>query len=300
MRAPQRQHLRRQGFGWPVVFLVFFMTCGSRAMYVDFVSSSSRCMAIPRHMPLCYGIGYTEMRIPNLLEHETMAEVIQQSSSWLPLLARECHPDARIFLCSLFAPICLEGDRLIKPCRSLCESVRNSCAPIMACYGYPWPEILRCEQFPADHGMCISTITNGTSNRRTVPRASCRDCELDEVSSAKEILDTFCTNDFTAKVRITKRNMTSSLVSDFDMDSKVDILKHGPLPKADLLPRLQQWLDLDATCVQNIMRGTRTGTYVISGGVQDEKIVVHNAYAWQKRNKNLHFAVKKWKHHRCR
>lgn len=106
MRA---QHLRCQGCGWPLVFLVCFLTCSSWAMYVDFVSSSSRCMTVPRHMPLCYGIGYTEMRIPNLLEHETMAEVIQQSSSWLPLLARECHPDARIFLCSLFAPICLEG-----------------------------------------------------------------------------------------------------------------------------------------------------------------------------------------------
>ncbi|KAM9324116.1 secreted frizzled-related protein 5-like [Gastrophryne carolinensis] len=251
-------------------------------------------------MPLCYGIGYTEMRIPNLLEHETMAEVIQQSSSWLPLLARECHPDARIFLCSLFAPICLEGDRLIKPCRSLCEAVRGSCAPIMACYGYPWPEILKCDLFPIDHGMCISTITNSTSSRRTVPRASCSDCELDEASSAKDILDTFCANDFTAKVRITKRNLTSSSVSDFDMDSRVDILKHGPLSKQDLFPWLQQWLDLDATCVQNIMRGRGTGTYVISGNVQDEKLVVNNAYAWHKRNKNLHFAVKKWKHHRCR
>ncbi|KAM8930093.1 secreted frizzled-related protein 5-like [Pelodytes ibericus] len=284
---------------WLLVIFGYFLTPGSWAASVDFLSSSSRCMRIPRNMALCYDIGYVEMRVPNLLEHESMAEVIQQSSSWLPLLARECHPDARIFLCSLFAPICL--DRYIFPCRSLCEAVRSSCAPIMACYGYPWPDILRCDRFPPDHGMCISPITNGSStSRRTVPRASCRDCELEEASTPKEILDIFCANDITVKIRITKKNTTSPALSDFDMDSKVEILKHGPLAKLDIFPKLQQWLEMDATCVQNIMRGTRTGVYVISGHVQDDKVVVNNAYAWLKRNKNLHHAVRKWRHHKCR
>lgn len=57
--------------------------------------------------------------------------------------------------------------RIISPCRSLCVSVRDSCAPIMNCYGYPWPRILQCDQFPKDHLMCISSVAhmqNGTSN----------------------------------------------------------------------------------------------------------------------------------------
>lgn len=70
--------------------------------------SSSRCVPIPMSMALCQNIGYDTMRMPNLLGHESPAEAVQQSASWLPLLARECHPDARIFLCSLFAPICLD------------------------------------------------------------------------------------------------------------------------------------------------------------------------------------------------
>lgn len=69
---------------------------------------ASRCFPIPPSMALCQNIGYDSMRMPNLLGHESPAEAAQQSTSWLPLLARECHPDARIFLCSLFAPICLE------------------------------------------------------------------------------------------------------------------------------------------------------------------------------------------------
>lgn len=70
--------------------------------------SSTRCIPIPSSMALCQNIGYDTMRMPNLLGHESPAEAVQQSASWLPLLARECHPDARIFLCSLFAPICLD------------------------------------------------------------------------------------------------------------------------------------------------------------------------------------------------
>lgn len=89
-------------------------TTGFRSMFSRSESglwearSSSRCFAIPPNMALCQNIGYDTMRMPNLLGHESPAEAVQQSASWLPLLARECHPDARIFLCSLFAPICLE------------------------------------------------------------------------------------------------------------------------------------------------------------------------------------------------
>ena len=61
------------------------------------------------------------MRLPNLLDHDTMSEVSQQATSWLPLLNVQCHADSQLFLCSLFAPVCLE--RPIYPCRSLCNKV---------------------------------------------------------------------------------------------------------------------------------------------------------------------------------
>lgn len=67
--------------------------------------SSTQCMPIPQAMELCYDIGYTEVWLPNLLD--TAAEAIQQSVSWLPLLTWECYPDDHLFLCSLFAPVCL-------------------------------------------------------------------------------------------------------------------------------------------------------------------------------------------------
>lgn len=101
------------------------------------------------------------------------------------------------------------------------------------------------------------------------------------------------------KIRILRKNTTTT-VSDFDLDpSRVEVLKHGPLLRTEIPGRLQQWLDIDATCAHNIMRGTHAGVFVISGEVQSDKVVVNKAYAWQKKNRNLHQAVRRWKHHRC-
>ncbi|XP_071332521.1 secreted frizzled-related protein 5 [Trachinotus anak] len=263
--------------------------------------SSSRCVPIPSGMALCQNIGYDTMRMPNLLGHESPAEAVQQSASWLPLLARECHPDARIFLCSLFAPICL--DRFISPCRSLCESVRDSCAPIMSCYGYPWPEILRCDQYPADHLMCISSITNTSvhTGGRRVPLASCQDCELEEAPSTKDTLETFCRSDFVVKLRLTQLKYTPVSLSLFSLAAKLDVLKHGPLLGGQIRSHIELWLERDATCVRNMTRHhPRGGTFLVTGTVQGGRLVVNKAYAWQRRDKNLMAAARKWKHHRCR
>uniref|UniRef100_A0A3Q1BJ35 FZ domain-containing protein n=1 Tax=Amphiprion ocellaris TaxID=80972 RepID=A0A3Q1BJ35_AMPOC len=261
-------------------------------LFLLLLAGFSRCVPIPSGMALCQNIGYDTMRMPNLLGHESPAEAVQQSASWLPLLARECHPDARIFLCSLFAPICL--DRFISPCRSLCESVRDSCAPIMSCYGYPWPEILRCDQYPADH--LIKWL-----HRLIFPQASCQDCELEEASSSKDTLETFCRSDFVVKLRLTRLKYSPASLSQFSLAAKLDVLKHGPLLGGQIRSRIELWLERDATCVKNMTRQhPRGGTFLVTGTVQGEHLVVNKAYAWQRRDKDLMAAARKWKHHRCR
>ncbi|XP_058534388.1 secreted frizzled-related protein 5-like [Ochotona princeps] len=257
----------------------------------------TRCIPIPPAMALCHNIGYTEMRLPNLLDHDTAAEAIQQSVSWLPLLARECHPDARLFLCSLFAPVCL--DRVIYPCRSLCEAVQASCAPIMACYGYPWPAILHCGRFPAGHGLCVGAVASGSRLDRPLPQASCRDCELQVAASSKEVLDTFCASDFAVKVRLSWCNSTMSGPWDCDLDSRLEVLKAGLLPPTELAPTLRRSLQLDVTCVYNLLRGRHAGIFVLSGQVQDHRLLVTTAYSWSRTHRNLQLAVRRWHHHQC-
>ena len=64
------------------------------------------------------------MRLPNLLEHDTIQEASQQAAYWVSLMQVQCAQDAQLFLCSLFAPVCLE--RPIYPCRSLCQKVSHT------------------------------------------------------------------------------------------------------------------------------------------------------------------------------
>ncbi|RWS15562.1 Secreted frizzled-related protein 5-like protein [Dinothrombium tinctorium] len=138
-------------------------------------SNTPVCVDIPVNLTLCHGIGYTKMRLPNLLHHDSLYEafvqmkngdclddckVSQQAVSWIPLSQLGCHPDTQLFLCSLFTPVCL--DHPIPPCRSLCLSVQSSCESTMIKYGYPWPNIVRCDQFPVDNDMCIQAQHKNT------------------------------------------------------------------------------------------------------------------------------------------
>lgn len=39
---------------------------------------------------------YTQMRLPNILEHETVSEAIHASKDWESLLRLNCHPDTQV------------------------------------------------------------------------------------------------------------------------------------------------------------------------------------------------------------
>ena len=134
---------------------------GADAYFADWGMLGARpqeptCVDIPKDMSLCTGIGYTKMRLPNLLDHGSIQEAQQQSGSWVPLLNVRCHADTQLFLCSLFTPVCLET--AIYPCRSLCNAVRDACESRMLTYGYHWPTMLHCDNFPLDNDMCIKAL----------------------------------------------------------------------------------------------------------------------------------------------
>ena len=112
-----------------------------------------KCIDIPHNLTLCQNLRYNQMRLPNLLEHDTVREVTQQAKSWVPLVGIRCHPDTKLFLCSLFSPVCL--DRPIWPCRSLCSAVKTACERHMNAHGFDWPDMLKCDKFPLDNDLCI-------------------------------------------------------------------------------------------------------------------------------------------------
>ena len=129
------------------------------------------------------------MRLPNLLDHETIDEVIDQSAAWQSLVQLHCNPNTQLFLCSLFAPICLPNlDKPIKPCRSLCEEVQQNCEGRMQQYGFPWPDMLRCDRFE-NNDMCIKPFP-GPSAASSGRQAVCKSCS--QASTFENIMDNFC------------------------------------------------------------------------------------------------------------
>ena len=127
-----------------------------RGYFKDNSFGSHGCVDIPKNLSLCHDIGYPRMFLPNNLQHDNINEVVQQSSSWKPLVRSKCHGDVRLFLCSLYAPVCL--DEPIFPCRNLCESVKEACEPKMQAYGYSWPEMFDCSKFPGAGSLCIEPV----------------------------------------------------------------------------------------------------------------------------------------------
>jgi secreted frizzled-related protein 5 len=169
-------------------------------------SATNKCVDIPKNFPLCYGIQYSSMRLPNLLDHETLDEIIEQSTAWQSLVQLHCNPNTQLFLCSVFAPVCLPNlDKPIKPCKSLCEEVQSNCESRMQQYGFPWPEMLRCDRFE-DNDMCIKPHNAASARHNPV----CKSCS--QASTFENILDNFCRASVVLRARVRPLNETHIIV----------------------------------------------------------------------------------------
>lgn len=199
------------------------------------------CVQIPSNLGLCYNIGYDTMRMPNLLDHDSLFEVRYQARSWIPLLLRKCHRDTQLFLCSLFAPVCL--DRPIYPCRSLCQAVRDGCEPLMQENCFEWPDMLECSKFPEDNDLCIKSEMLASANTSSsefeleggIAGAIGQlftQCHTD--SLPETIFDYSCNTDFVLKMRISSvRELAEGRRYRGD-PNKVTVYKQGSLRDKDL------------------------------------------------------------------
>ncbi|XP_068129735.1 secreted frizzled-related protein 5-like [Hyperolius riggenbachi] len=259
---------------------------------------STRCISIPKDLGMCSDVGYSEMRLPNLMGHTSMAEVVAKSGKWHKLIQTGCHPYARTFLCSLLSPVCL--DRFIPPCRSMCEAVRASCAPVLACHEQSWPESLNCDRFPAeDDDTCLDNLGKEYQYlHKEFPRPTCQGCPLiEEVYSYRSALDAFCDNDFAVKVKIGRRKIGQGL-HEYVTEGPVEFIKQGLLLPYDTRHMIEQWLRINDNCAQHMMLHSRSIVYIIAGDLQRGKVVVNRVLHWQK-DIQLTMATRRWRHHRC-
>ncbi|XP_052673729.1 frizzled-5-like [Crassostrea angulata] len=130
------------------LFLVLTFTV---CLYVNICSVGTeeerRCQEIT--IPMCKGIEYNLTHMPNQFHHKTQEESGLEVHQFWPLVEIYCSPDLQLFLCSMYAPNCIPDYKYPLPaCRSVCERAKYGCAPLMALYGFEWPERMKCENLP--------------------------------------------------------------------------------------------------------------------------------------------------------
>uniref|UniRef100_A0A8C9JJ17 Secreted frizzled-related protein 2 n=1 Tax=Panthera tigris altaica TaxID=74533 RepID=A0A8C9JJ17_PANTA len=247
----------------------------------DFSYKRSNCKPIPANLQLCHGIEYQNMRLPNLLGHETMKEVLEQAGAWIPLVMKQCHPDTKKFLCSLFAPVCLDDlDETIQPCHSLCVQVKDRCAPVMSAFGFPWPDMLECDRFPQDNDLCIPLASSDHLLPATeeAPKV-CEACK-NKNEDDNDIMETLCKNDFALKIKvkeITYINRDTKII--LETKSKT-IYKLNGVSERDLKKSVL-WLKDSLQCTCEEMNDINA-PYLVMGQKLGGELVITSVKRWQK------------------
>ncbi|XP_042310761.1 secreted frizzled-related protein 2-like [Sceloporus undulatus] len=259
-------------------------------------ASRSGCQPMPRGLVLCQGVGYGEMWLPNLLGHETPREVLQQAAAWVPLLAKRCHQDAQKFLCSLFAPVCLdEMEGPILPCWSLCRDVQEGCAPIMAAFGFPWPEMLNCTRFPEEDDLCIPPEKQQGPQEDDHPTAHrpphkedgvCAACLEDAGRGEKGLLESLCSQDFALKMSV---KSVSGSAGDLKVVPEVrgrTVYKQSGWSEEEL-KRPVLWLEDGEGCSCRALEATPGAVVLAAGRRMAGRLVLSWVRRWQSGEKEL-------------
>lgn len=66
-------------------------------------------------------------KMPNLIGHELQSDVDLTLQTFTPLIQYGCSSQLNFFLCASYLPMCsVKVNKVIPPCRKLCETVRVS------------------------------------------------------------------------------------------------------------------------------------------------------------------------------
>ncbi|XP_043928952.1 secreted frizzled-related protein 2-like [Protopterus annectens] len=261
-------------------------------------SRRSSCKPIPTNLVLCHRVGYNEMRLPNLLGHDSMKEILQQASSWVPLVNKQCNQDTKKFLCSLFAPVCLsELEGPIYPCRTLCEAVKADCEPVMSAFGFPWPEMFNCSHFPGGGELCVPPA--GAQDQSPTEKEEPNVCDAcqQKGDSEKAILGNFCTDDFVLKMRVkelTHVNGERRIIP--DVKNKA-IYKHKSLTEVEVKDTVL-WMPGEEQCICKDVSDL-TATLLATGHKVENRLMISLVTRWRSTGRELKKFTRTLKRLKC-
>ncbi|KAJ3655039.1 hypothetical protein Zmor_014183 [Zophobas morio] len=152
---------------WLIILTLFYNMCNVEIIATNTDRSSYGETMHPRQVteckeitiPMCSynNIPYRMTKMPNLLGHTTQQKAAWEVHQFRPLIAINCSPELRLFLCSVYFPKCTTEKELIPPCRSLCNSAKSGCEGIMNKYGHVWPSRLSCQKYSENVNNCLNS-----------------------------------------------------------------------------------------------------------------------------------------------
>ena len=109
-------------------------------------------------VPICEDMPWNYTLFPNFRGHTTQVEANVELEQFRQLIEVGCSGAIVHLLCAIYAPFCTDDHplRVLRPCRRLCQHVREDCEPIFnqRAGGLPWPDHLNCDIYE-DSDLCF-------------------------------------------------------------------------------------------------------------------------------------------------
>ncbi|XP_035608492.1 frizzled-3-like isoform X1 [Oncorhynchus keta] len=132
------------------LFLLFLWSLCSPCLsiHAETAESHSTFTCEPIGLRMCQDLPYNTTFMPNLLNHYDQQTAALAMEPFHPMVNLQCSEDLRMFLCALYAPVCMEYGRVSMPCRALCHRAKRDCNKLMEMFGVTWPDEIECSSYP--------------------------------------------------------------------------------------------------------------------------------------------------------
>uniref|UniRef100_A0A8C4L460 Carboxypeptidase Z n=1 Tax=Equus asinus TaxID=9793 RepID=A0A8C4L460_EQUAS len=145
----------------PLLLLAVLAAAAARPGCESAWDATATCVDL--QLRTCSDAAYNRTAFPTLLEHRSR-EAVESSSEYIllsvlhHLLEGQCNPDLRLLGCAVLAPRC-EGGRVRRPCRRVCEALREACLPAFDAIDMAWPYFLDCgHYFTSEEDGCYDPL----------------------------------------------------------------------------------------------------------------------------------------------
>ncbi|GLD66468.1 secreted frizzled-related protein 5 [Lates japonicus] len=170
--------------------------------------------------------------------------------------------------------------------------LRDSVLSVWWDLGFPWPGILACDKFI---GRPLHPVQFIEPSAQPPVSKVCPPC--DNELKADNIMEHYCASDFALKMKIKEVKKEKGDRKLIAAQKKKKVLKQGVLRKKDL-KKLTLYIKNGANCPCSQL-DSLSSNFLIMGRKVDQQLLLMSIHKWDKKSKELKFAIKYMKSHQC-